>query len=258
MKKNIALLAAIALGAISATAQEATTTSAPAAAPATVTAPASDVYPAFAANVSLSYDGKYVFRGIQSAEAIFSPAVNLSYGNLYGGLWFAVPCQNADDYVNEMDTNIGCMIPAGDLLKFDIGLTRYAYDEIIESWLNDGNSTEGYVGVNLNTILSPAFYFYRDFDLRTYTYEVKIGHSVEVMKDFSVAIGASVGYVRPDGQAVEEYYYTNAKVDLVYAINDKSSASFGVRYGSASEDHLGKHNDENEAVWFGASVSTGF
>lgn len=250
MKKNIALLSAIMLGAICASAQDAATVATPAAETA--------MSPALSATVSLSYDGKYVFRGVQCAEAIFSPAVSLSYGNVYGGLWFAVPCQNGDDYVNEMDTNIGYLIQAGDMFKFDVGVTHYAYDEIVESWLDRGNSTEAYVGVNADTILAPGLYIYRDFDLSTITFEGKIGHSIEVANKLSVALGASVGYVMPDDEDAQDYVYVSAKADLVYAMTEKSSASVGVRYGSASEDFIGKHGEDNNAVWLGASVSTGF
>jgi hypothetical protein len=260
MKKNIALLAAIALGAISATAQEAATTTVAAPAPAATPAPAvtASESPALSVTASMSYDGKYVFRGTQLAEAIFSPAVNVSYGNVYGGLWFAVPCQDGDDYVNEMDANFGYMAQVSDLFKLDVGVTRYAYDEILDDWMNNGNSTEAYVGLNADYVLSPALYIYRDFDLSTITYEGKISHSIEVMKDLSVAIGASAGYVRPDDEDLDDYVYVNAKADLVYALADKSSASVGIRYGSCSEDYLGKHADENDAIWLGASISTGF
>jgi hypothetical protein len=251
MKKNIALLAAIMLGAISASAQDNAQASAPAASGTTVS-------PAFSANVSLGYDGKYVFRGTQLAEAFFSPAVNLSYGNLYGGLWFAVPVENSDDYVNEMDANVGYTIPAGELVKVDLGLTRYAYDHIVDSWFNQDNSLEAYVGVNFNTILSPAVYFYRDFDCETYTIEGKIGHSIEVSKAFSVALGASIGEVYTDLSNVDDYFYANAKADVIYAITEKSSASLGVRYGGSSEKSIGRHADTHNAVWFGASVSTNF
>jgi len=248
MKKNIALLAAIMLGAISASAQEA--------APAPEAAASEGT--ALSANVSLSYDGKYVFRGVQLAEAIFSPAVSLSYGNVYGGLWFAVPAQNADDYVNEMDVNLGYMYQATDLLKIDVGVTRYAYDEIVDDFMDNNNSIEGYIGVNADTILAPALYVYRDFDLENLTFEAKIGHSIEVANKLSVAIAANAGYVMPDDEDADDYVYVGAKADLVYAMTDLSSASVGVRYASASEDYLGKHSDENNAVWFGASVSTGF
>lgn len=246
MKNKLALLAAITLGAVSAFAQDA------------APAPEAQEGSALSASVSLSYDGKYVFRGVQCAEAIFSPAVNLSYGNFYGSLWFAVPVQNADDYVNEMDTTIGYNFQATDLLSVDVGVTHFAYDEIIESWIDKDNSTEAYVGVNADTILAPGVYIYRDFELSTFTFEGKIGHSIEVMKDLSVAVGASVGYVLPDEDSADDYVYANAKADLVYSLTEQSSASIGVRYSVCSEDYIGRHKDENNALWLGASISTGF
>lgn len=247
MKKNIALLAALLLGAVSASAQDA----APAAAPEAASGNT------LAGSVSVAYDGKYVFRGVQCAEAIVSPAVNLTYGNFYGGLWFAVPVENSNDYVNEMDATVGYAFQATDLIKLDVGLTRYAYDEIVDDYLNENNSIEGYVGANFDTILAPAIYVYRDFDLCSYTFEGRIGHSIDLIKDFSLALGASVGYVGYDDDG-DDYVYTNAKADLNYAIDDKSSASIGIRYGGCSEDYIGKHQDTNNAIWFGASVGTSF
>lgn len=242
MKKNIVVLAALALGAFSVTAQE-------------------DA-PALSVSTALGYDTLYVFRGAQCAEDILEPSVDVSYGNFYAGLWFAIPFTNVDVYTNEMDIYFGYSTSVTDMLSVDVGVTHYGYNELVDDLFdNPDNSWEGYVGISADLLLSPSLYIYRDFDYSTYTVEAKISHSFSVYDKVSLDLGANLGEVFYDSYSGDEYTYAGATADVTYTINDQSSFSIGARYGVASEAKIyGDYGSEyqNGDVWVGGSFSTSF
>jgi uncharacterized protein (TIGR02001 family) len=242
MKKNIVVLAALMLGAASLSAEEA----------------AAPTGPSLSATSTLAYDSTYVFRGIQLAESILSPAVSLAYGDFYGGLWFALPMNNEEYFANEMDANFGYGYALNDMFKLDVGVTRYTYNEIPGDFFTDPtNSTEFYAGIVLGVPLSPAVYVYRDIDYDVTTLEARAAYSIELTKAASIALSASVGYVIPDDG--DEYTYYGGAANLVFATTEKSSLSVGARFGGSSEDYIyGSAIDPDEseaAVWFGGSFS---
>ncbi len=236
MKKNIAMFAALALGAFSTNAQA-----------------------SLSVTSSFGYESEYVFRGVQFADAIITPSVDVAYGDFYAGLWFAVPVENSGAYVNEMDLYVGYSKAITSLVTIDVGLTRYAYDNTFTSFLDKDNTLEGFFGVSLDTILSPSLYGYYDFDLQVYTVEAKIGHSITVSDKVSVDLGLSGGYARDD---YYDYAFYGVTADLSYAINDSSKFGVGLRY-SGSDDYgiYGSATNiklEKSMFWYGLSFSTGF
>jgi len=264
MNKKMIVLAAIALGAISASAEEA---AAQASAPKETSISMSS---------SLGLESKYVFRGIQLADEIFTPAVDVSYGNFYAGAWFAFPEDSVDGYPTEMDIYAGYNIAVSEIVTLDVGATRFAYDRVISDFIksgNAGNSFEFFTGVSANILLSPSAYVYYDIDLHNMTVEVKIGHSFNFSDKISLNLGANAGYVISTGgdnfknaalsiYCDGNYCYSGATVDLAYNINEKSSVSIGARYSvSDFEGVYGSYHDidsSRDALWFGASFSTGF
>jgi uncharacterized protein (TIGR02001 family) len=272
MNKHIVVLAAIALGAISANADDA-------AAATTTTAPVAPVTAAPATSLSitssLGYESTYMNRGIQLADAIFTPSVNVAYGNFYTGIWMALAEDGADPYPTEADFFGGYATDIGHGLKLDVGATRYDYDRVFANILRgvNGNSFEPYVGVSADVLLSPSLYTYYDTELNNFTMEVKFGHSFETgVKNLTVNTSVAGGYVDNtnnqhfvdvDGHEMSaDYCYANAKADLVYAINDKTSVSVGGRYSLADfrscYGSVHGFDDQRYKAWFGASFSTGF
>ncbi|MBN1402940.1 MAG: hypothetical protein JW942_00535 [Opitutales bacterium] len=245
MKKNIVLFAALALGAASVTAQEVATTTAP----------------AISVTSSFGYESEYVFRGVQLADAIITPSIDVAYGDFYAGLWFAVPVEHQDVYVNEMDFYVGYSTAISSLLTIDAGATRYAYDEVIGDFFDKSNTLEGYVGISADVLLNPSVYAYYDIDLDVFTTEVSIGHSIALNDKFSADLGLSGGYAtEDDGDA--DYFFYGATADLSYAINDSSSVGFGARFSGSDEDMVyGSSSNmdwEKNIFWYGFSFSTGF
>lgn len=243
MKKSIVLFAALAMGAISANAQEAA--------------------PAVSVTSSFGYESEYVFRGVQLADAIITPAIDVAYGDFYAGVWFAAPIENADlagVSDNEMDLYVGYSTALSDLLTVDFGATRYAYGDVATKFLSNGNTLEGYAGISADVFLSPSVYVYYDIDLKSFCVELSGGYSYELSDKFSADFGASVGYVDVDSS--DDYYYGGLTADLSYAINDASSMGFGVRYSTSDMDQVvGSFDDpkaDKDIFWYGFTFSTGF
>ncbi|MFA5257586.1 MAG: hypothetical protein WC360_05490, partial [Opitutales bacterium] len=206
------------------------------------------------------FESEYVFRGWQFADAIVTPSVDVAYGDFYAGVWFAVPVENSWAYVNEMDIYGGVSTSVNGILTLDVGACRYAYDEVITSFLNKNNTIEGYIGLSADVLLSPSVYIYYDFDLLVTTLEGSIGHSFGLTDSVSIDVGGSIGYVSPDSG--DSYTYYGATADLSYSLNDSSSVGFGLRYSGSTEDLIfGDISDPDTSksiLWYGLSFSTGF
>jgi uncharacterized protein (TIGR02001 family) len=245
MNKNIVVLAALSLGAISASAEEAAA-------------------PSLSATSTFGYESKYVFRGVQLADAIITPAVNLTYGSFYAGTWFAIPVENTDlVQANEMDIFAGYTTAISSVFSIDVGATHYAYDEVVNDFLNNGNSLEGYVGITSSLPLSPAVYVYRDFDYSVTTVELKGSYSFTLTEKISLGISAATGYVWYDeASSGEDYWYYNTAANLSYAVSEKSSLSIGARAGGSENDRIYGAADDvdltENAFWYGMSFTTGF
>ncbi len=243
MNKKIIALAAVALGAISVSAQEATS-------------------PKLGGSVGVAYDSLYVFRGVQLAENILEPSVNLTYGDFYTGLWFAMPMKNSDKYVNEMDFTFGYGLAVNDLIKLDAGVTRYTYDDIPGRFFDgDLNTTEFYLGAILDLPLSPALYVFRDIDAESATAELRLSHSFDLSSGFALNLSGTVGHTSIEDYSEKNCYYYNAAANVSYAVSETSSLSVGGRFGGSDKDQvygsLG-NGMKNSVAWFGASFTTSF
>lgn len=250
MNKKIIALAAIALGAISVSAQDAATAEGP----------------SIAGSAGFAYDSLYVFRGVQYAEAIAEPSVNITYGDFYAGLWFALPVKNENSFINEMDATVGYGLALTEMVKLDLGVTHYTYDELPENFF-DGpdNTTEFYAGLAFDLPLSPAAYIFRDIDARTSTIEIRAGHSFDLGNSLSLGLSASSGFVRFDEGSNNNYVYYAAAVNLGYAVTEKSSLSIGARLGGSDANlvygdlkHYIADDFKKAAVWYGVSFTTTF
>jgi uncharacterized protein (TIGR02001 family) len=261
MNKKMIALAAIALGAVSLNAEETP------AAPAATAKEGTNL----SMSSSLGLESKYVFRGVQLADEIFTPAIDLSYGNFYAGTWFALAEDSADSYPTEMDLYAGYNMAVSEIFTLDVGATRYAYNRVISDFLKNGsddNSFEFFTGISANVLLSPSAYVYYDIDTHCLTFEVKVGHSFNFGDHFSLNLGASSGYAIATGgdnfsnTCDTNYCYAGVTSDVVYNINEKSSVSVGARYSvSDYESIYGSNHDydpSHDACWFGASFSASF
>ncbi len=192
--------------------------------------------------LDLGYESEYVFRGIKTADDTLMPAIEITWDSAYTGIWSAQPLKG--NKFSEFDLYVGMGIQGNDLVSFDVGGTWYYYPKVQGS----PNTMEVYVGANINANFDPAIYLYYDFDLKATTVEGSIGESFALGLNTTFDAAAFLGHVEMEGF---NYSYIGLSADVVFSLNDKSSASVGVRYSDGNKDI-------EDEVWFGGSVSTGF
>ena len=238
------------------------------------------ITPAKAEDISVSttigFESRYIFRGVQFAETSFQPGIDLTYGNFYISAWLNLPIGD-DDFVatpggEELDLIAGYSASFDDSVTFDVGIIYYTFPDLMSGFFDvfeedgDGlgaNTLELFGGLSFEAPLSPSLYIYHDFFLDTTTIEGGASHSVPVAEDWSVDLGAAVGYVIDD-DAGADYLYGSVSADLAYAISDDSAISAGVRYGGSDiaggsfiRDSIAG-TTKSSGLWFGVSFSSDF
>lgn len=185
----------------------------------------------------ITYVSDYVWRGViyGSGESALLPSLEASYGDFYAGVWHRNELSDKDGgEQDETDLYAGYKLDANDTLSFDFGASLYIFDGDV------GNATtEAYLGVNANVLLSPSFYAYYDFDLEIDTYIANIGYSLPIKSadisfDFSLS-GGFVNNYRGDGQ---EYIYGVFGVNIPYKFSDAATLSVGADYIVNDDDNF--------------------
>ncbi len=238
IKKTALALAAVAAG-VSAQAQEAS---------------------ALSVTVDVTYVSDYVFRGVQLGDASVQPSIEASYGDFYAGVWHTSELSH-NDGATETDLYAGYGFAVTDIVSLDAGVTQYTY--------NGGNgddSTEVFVGLAADVLLSPSLYYYYDFDYDYSTVEASIGYSLPVDAiNASLDFSASVGVIIPDNG--ENYTYGSVGVSVPYALSDTATLTVGVEYIVNDSENIGGYgasgtdtfsNGDNDIVVASAGISIGF
>ena len=227
-------------------------------------------------STTLAFESRYIFRGVQFAETSLQPAVEISYGNFYGGAWFNLPVGDDDLAVTpggeELDLYAGYSAPLGDGLSFDVGVTYYTFPDLASGFFDtfeedgDGsgaNTVEVFAGLSADAPLSPSIYVYRDFMFDTFTIEGGVSHSIPLAEKTSFDLGGSLGYVIDDDDG-GDYLYGAATADLSYALTDDAALAAGVRYGGSDIDGGAFIDDsiagttQSSGFWWGLSLSASF
>lgn len=227
-------------------------------------------------STTVGFESRYIFRGIQFAETSFQPAINLSYGDFYGGVWLNLPVGDDDLAVTpggeELDFFAGYSTALNDFVTIDAGVTFYTFPDassglfdILREDQGDftGGTVEPYVGFSFTAPLSPSLYFYRDFNFDTFTIQGSVSHSIPLEEKWSIDSGATFGVV-VDDDAGGDYIYGNVSVDLSYAVSDDASISAGVRYGGSDiaggsfidDSILG--TSQSSGFWWGIGFNSSF
>jgi len=225
---------------------------------------------------TLAFESRYIFRGIQFAETSLQPAVQLSYGNFYGGAWFNVPIGDDDLVVTpggeELDLYAGYSFQASELISFDVGVTYYTFPDLASGFgdlfREDGdglgaNTIEFYGGVSVTAPLSPTLYVYHDILFDTTTLQGGVSKSFDLAEKTSLNLGGTLGYVIDDNPG-GDYLYGAATADVSYALTDTASLSGGVRYGGSDIAGGGFIDDsiagttQSSGFWWGLSLSASF
>jgi uncharacterized protein (TIGR02001 family) len=229
MIKQSALALAVLAGGVSAQAQEAS---------------------ALSVTVDVTYVSDYVFRGVQLAGASVQPSVEASYGDFYAGIWHsnAVSGTNAG-FDSETDLYAGYGFAINETLSLDVGVTRYVY-----SGGSGNDTTEAYIGIAADVLLSPSFYYYHDFDLEISSYIASVGYSLPVDAiSSSLDFSASLGYIQIPSS---DYTYGSVGVSIPYALSETATLTAGVEY--IYNDTAVNISGNNDGIVGSVGISIGF
>ena len=234
IKKTALALAAIAAG-VSAQAQQAAEAS------------------ALSVTVDVTYVSDYVFRGAQLGQAAIQPSVEAAYGDFYAGAWSSNPLSNDAD-LSEVDLYAGYGFAINETLSLDAGVTRYTYE-------GGGklDTTEAYVGIAADVLLSPSAYYYYDFDTEQSAYVASIGYSLPVDAiSASLDFSASVGYIQNTSlfAGSEDYTYGSVGVSIPYALSETATLTAGVEYILNDTDV--NISGDNDGIVGKVGISIGF
>ncbi len=172
--------------------------------------------PTFAAD--LGFFSQYVWRGyaFSKESAVFQPSLTVEYWgfsfNLWGNLDTNVPPADSEvTYApwNETDMTVAFDHSFGPV-GVGVGYLYYALDSVPDS-------QEIYVGVSVDTILSPSFTAYREMAYYPGWYlNLGFSQSFDLIEDhLSLDLGASFGYSDADGGIG---YFSDGNVSVGFTI----------------------------------------
>lgn len=200
---------------------------------------------------------KYVFRGVDLSDNkwVSQFGADLSYKGFTLSYW--------SNLLTADGTILGSAFESGDISETDITL-NYEYSPIELLTFNIGNTfyslenfedtNEIYLKTTVNTLLSPTFSIFYDWDQSKETglfYSFSVGHTFELMKGLGLNVGALVSYNQRNYSVSEAYSNWNnyeLSTCLDYAINDNFSISASYTYSNAISDKardLGGITDES-------------
>ena len=196
-------------------------------------------------DVYVSPASKYVWRGFDLSQnrGVVQGGVDVSYKDFTVSYWtneqmVSGPSLKAGN-VTETDITLNYAYKPIELLTLNVGNIYY---NLAGSGLNDTN--ELYLKATLNTLLSPTLAVYYDWDKAKETglfYTFSVGHSLELMKNLGLNLGALASYNMKSDYAIavptpESYnnmhnYELTASLD--YSINDNIKISPNYMYSNA-------------------------
>ena len=213
---------------------------------------------------------KYMWRGfdLSAAQPVAQGGVDLSAKGFTLSFWSNVQLSNGNSVSQEID-----WLPSNEVTETDITLDYTHEFELVSVSVGDifynfngaGASThELYLGLALNTILSPTLTAYYDWDLSndntlnddgTKAYEGNglyytfgVSHSLDLMEKLSVDLGATVGYNDESpyvSNTYTDWHNYELSVGATYAVTDQISISPSFLFSEGLSDKAKKNIDSD-------------
>ena len=182
---------------------------------------------------------KYLWRGFDLSDGrpVVQAGADLSAGNFTLSYWTNWQLKSSDEIAsgeaNETDIILDYSFDIGEMLSVSIGNVWYMLDF-------DGaeDTNELYLSTTVNTLLSPTFAVYYDWDAceeEGLYFTADISHSIDLMENLSMSLGALVAYNMHSDYAVGDYagfHNYELSVGLDYALTDQLSVSPSFVYSS--------------------------
>lgn len=187
---------------------------------------------------------KYLWRGfdLSGSEAVAQGGMDISAGNFTFSYWnnLQLGTDEGEGFQSgestETDIIIDYSTDLSDMVSISVGNIFYNLEG-----LDDTN--ELYVSLALNTILSPAFTVYYDWDAADEAglfYTLAVGHDIALTEALSLSLGALASYNQSSDYAVGDYdefhdYELSAALDFAVTEAISVGASFIFSEGLSDE-----------------------
>lgn len=188
---------------------------------------------------------KYLWRGfdLSGSEAVAQGGMDISVGNFTFSYWnnLQLGTDVGEDLQSgestETDIVIDYSTDLSDLVAISVGNIFYQLDGDLD------DTNELYLALSLNTILSPAFTVYYDWDAADETglfYTLAVGHDIALTEALSLSLGALASYNQSSDYAVGDYdefhdYELSAGLDFAVTQAISVGASFIFSEGLSDE-----------------------
>lgn len=213
----------------------------------------------------VGYYDKYLWRGydLSGGTPVVQGGVDFSAKGFTLSYWSNI--QTKDDVVLGGDVNGGNATETDMILDYSVDINELLSASVGTIWYAlDGleDTKEAYLGLSLNTVLSPSVTIYYDYDQaeeNALFYTASVGHSLDLADGLSVSLGALVSYNEESDYAVGNYsdwHNYELSVGIDYALNDSIGISPSFIYSSPISDEA-KVAIDSETV-AGVSVSLAF
>jgi len=217
----------------------------------------------FEGNASLGVFDKYLWRGIDLSDgrAVTQGAAEISTSGFTLGVWGNAQLSDSDAYdageVNEVDITIAYSFDINDQLSLSVGNVTYLLKDLVDT-------NEAYLGLTVNTLLSPTLTVYYDWDQAEEDglyYTAAVGHSFEPCSHAAVNVGALVSYNDESDYSVGNYsgwhnYELNASTDL--KVTEQLTITPSLIYSSPISDDAKQAIDSEWMAGVNLSYSVSF
>jgi len=142
--------------------------------------------PEVSGSASVDVMSNYVWRGFKLSNSnVIQPSVGIIYGGFGANLWANYDTDLGEHNETDLTLNYSFSV---ERLSFDAGYIYYALE-------GAEDTQEVYLSVGYDTLLSPVFTLYYDFDEGDGAFiTASIGHDFELSEGIQLSIGASASY----------------------------------------------------------------
>ncbi len=170
---------------------------------------------AFSGNVYAGVNSMYLWRGFnlsEDSDFVVQPGLDLSYAGFTASIW-----ANYDEdasKINETDFTLDYSFDVNETVSLSVGNTYFNLDEAEDT-------NELYLTCALNTLLTPTFSLYWDWDQSEETgiyLTAGLSHSIELLDGLTLNLGGLVGY-NIENYSVSEQYSNFHNAELSASID---------------------------------------
>lgn len=195
-------------------------------------------------SAKLAVKNHFLDRGIELADAIFQPSLDIFENGYYAGVLGSYELNGSFD---ETNLYLGSYQSLNPLISLDGGLNGFI--------LNGEEDLEAYFGCVLEYGLRPAIYLTYEFQNEAFTLEGSLGDEIPIHRSLSLEWSLKAGARWLETGNFDSYQYLTGTANLLIPLDPQLDLRLGLE-GSTRTDTLGF--SEKSSLSAGISLSRDF